>query len=239
MAMREGRLVSDEVALSLTLDRLSQPECSAAGWVLDGLPRTAAQAAALVSREETLPDAVIRMIVPAEDIRARLVHRRRDPVTGKIYNLKTAPPTDSAVFDRLEARPDDAHDVIENRLRVYERAMPAVWKVFEAAHVPVLTVEVREGAGVDEVHDLVMERLGDRKRVVIAGAPGCGKGTQGVRMAARIGGMHVSTGDLLREVGRKAAKEMQVAREEPEAVGVLAGVAVQTSFKRVVQSVAA
>jgi len=211
-AMHEGKLVPDPIVTRLLETRFTHTDCRTNGWLLDGFPRTAAQASALLSTPDTTPRAVVELVVHEADIRDRLCHRRTDPVTNTIYNLKTAPPPDDAhIHARLEARADDAPAVVHERLRAFRTAMAGVREEFNRACVPVLRVSAPRGADAAAVHARVLEALhglgGDARRVVLAGAPGCGKGTQGALLARATGVVHVSTGDMLRQVAREAVVE--------------------------------
>ena len=87
--MDAGQLVPDEVTIGLVRERIAQPDCEA-GCMLDGFPRARAQAEALdqaLSADGTAIDAVLLIEVPDELIEERIVGRRQDPVTKKIYHL--------------------------------------------------------------------------------------------------------------------------------------------------------
>lgn len=201
--MASGKLVSDELVAAMLESYLRTNDVQS--WVLDGFPRNAHQAEMLASNPQTRPDAVIELVVEHADIRARLLQRRVDPATGAVYNLSSTIP-DDAIRARLQRRADDRADVIERRLRVYEECMPGVRAAFAARGVRVVEVVGARGASVEQVWAQVRKAARGR-RVVIAGAPGCGKGTQGKRLASLIGGEHVSTGDLLRKAARLASEE--------------------------------
>ena len=83
--MDSGNLVPDELITGVVCDRLSQPDCEYQGWLLDGFPRTSAQAEAL-SRAGYDPDAFILLDVPQQCLVERVTGRRTDPETGKIYH---------------------------------------------------------------------------------------------------------------------------------------------------------
>ena len=89
--MSQGKLVPDEVIIGAVKERLAQPDCQQKGWLLDGFPRTGAQAQALVDAG-IHADTFIFLDVPDEDLIERVVGRRADPVTGKIYHMKFSPP---------------------------------------------------------------------------------------------------------------------------------------------------
>jgi len=89
--MKAGQLVPDAVIIAMVKERLDMDDCKKNGWLLDGFPRTGAQAAAL---EEigVEPDCVILLEVPDEELIKRVVGRRSDPETGKIYHMTFFPP---------------------------------------------------------------------------------------------------------------------------------------------------
>jgi adenylate kinase len=96
------------------------------GFILDGFPRTTAQADGL-SRllGDNKIDQVLNLVVPAETVVARLKDRWLCGQCGAIYNLKTAPPKVAGVCDKcggaLKQRTDDQPDTVRTRLEVYEK----------------------------------------------------------------------------------------------------------------------
>jgi len=119
--MERGELVPDGLIIDMIRGRIESAE---SGFLLDGFPRTVAQAEAL---EEIAPlDIVFNIGISREAVVARLTARRVCEGCGKIYNLLYDPPADEATCDacggRLLQRDDDKRDVIENRYDVYERS---------------------------------------------------------------------------------------------------------------------
>jgi len=124
--MDGGGLVPDDVTVRMVEQRLSEPDC-ANGFVLDGFPRTEAQAEALT---EFLDEAglalnvVINIEVDDELVVKRLSSRRQCPDCGAVFNVLTLRPRLEGVCDRcggkLIIRPDDSPDTIRNRLEVYQ-----------------------------------------------------------------------------------------------------------------------
>lgn len=194
--MRSGKLVRDEVVLSLAKGRLEERDCKQGGWILDGLPRTRTQAETLTGDKEMRPDVVVHLAGDVEEIVERIGERRLDPVTGLVYNLQTNLPEDREVLARLVKRCDDEQGVVRERLRVYQKHMPGVWDVFEKNRVRIAEVGTK-GCGIEEVLDKVLQAVDGEKKIVMAGLPGCGKGTIGERIGG--GRVHVSSGDLLRK----------------------------------------
>jgi adenylate kinase len=117
--MSKGALVPDATVVKLIDDRTSLAD-AATGFLLDGFPRTVAQADAL---DETLKqrgfkiDRVIALEVPEELLVERAVLRRTDTATGKIYHMKYSLPPAGAV---LEQRADDRESVVRERISVYK-----------------------------------------------------------------------------------------------------------------------
>lgn len=132
--MDAGRLVPDEVVTAMLVGRLYEDDCVQKGWLLDGFPRTAAQADALYA-SGVMPDAVIVLDVPDEVLVRRVVGRRIDPETGDIYHLAFNPPTDPAVLARLIQRSDDNEDKALVRLDTFKKHSEAV----EGRYTAVLT----------------------------------------------------------------------------------------------------
>lgn len=118
-----GELVPDEVVCSIVKERLAEPDC-AAGFLLDGFPRTIPQAEALVTLGVTL-DHVVVLEAPTEEIVARLTGRRFHAASGRTYHLEFDPPkeagVDNVTGEPLVQRDDDKEDVVRNRLQVYDR----------------------------------------------------------------------------------------------------------------------
>tara|TARA_B100001167_G_scaffold3295_1_gene1893 strand:- start:36 stop:674 length:639 start_codon:yes stop_codon:yes gene_type:complete len=113
--MEAGLLVPDEVIIGLISERLQEPD-AVSGLLLDGYPRTIAQAEALAEVEGV--SAVISIEVPDEAIVERIVGRRMDPETGKIYHIRFNPPP-AELSERVIQRKDDNEDTVWNRLSAY------------------------------------------------------------------------------------------------------------------------
>lgn len=123
MYISKGELVPDDIVIGIVKQRLEQPDCEN-GYILDGFPRTLAQAEAL---DRMLPDAVdiaLSLEVPDEVIIYRLTGRRECLKCGMIYHLQNNPPSKGDVCDRcggaLIQRADDQIDTIKNRISVYK-----------------------------------------------------------------------------------------------------------------------
>uniref|UniRef100_A0A0E0EJZ2 adenylate kinase n=1 Tax=Oryza meridionalis TaxID=40149 RepID=A0A0E0EJZ2_9ORYZ len=120
--MDNGMLVPDQVVTDMVVSRLSQPDVRERGWLLDGYPRSYAQAQSLESMK-IRPDI---FIVPDDILIDRCVGRRLDPETGKIYHIKNFPPENDEVSVRLVTRSDDTFEKVKSRLETYKQNSEAV-----------------------------------------------------------------------------------------------------------------
>lgn len=123
----KGELVPDDVIIKIVKERLAQPDC-AAGFILDGMPRTIPQAEALIANGIEL-DTVLSLEVSDEEIVQRMAGRRACPHCGASYHVKLNPPKTSGVCDacgtELIIREDDAPETVRDRLHIYhERTEP-------------------------------------------------------------------------------------------------------------------
>ena len=124
--MGQGALVSDEVVVGIVKERLSKPDC-AAGFILDGFPRTVAQADALKQMLEALGksiDHVICITVEKDELLERVTGRRTCRGCGKGYHVAFDPPKVAGTCDEcngeLYQRDDDSEETMRKRLSVYE-----------------------------------------------------------------------------------------------------------------------
>ena len=105
-------------------NRLAQPDAVSKGWLLDGYPRSESQGRALEAAG-IHPELFILLEVPDEVLVERVVGRRLDPVTGKIYHTRFSPPP-AELLPRLTVRSDDTEEKARNRLAVHARNVDAV-----------------------------------------------------------------------------------------------------------------
>jgi adenylate kinase len=124
--MDQGKLVPDSVVIGLVRDKLADPNI-ASGFVLDGFPRTIAQAQELdkVLASSGAPlDRVVNFQVPREEVIKRLSGRRSCPKSQATFHTDFAPSKTGAVCDRcgepLVQRNDDRREAVETRLKVYD-----------------------------------------------------------------------------------------------------------------------
>ncbi|WOK96539.1 hypothetical protein Cni_G05246 [Canna indica] len=128
--MEKGMLVPDEIVVMMVKERLLQADAQEKGWLLDGYPRSFSQAKAL----EDLgirPDIFILLDVSEESLVERVVGRRLDPVTGKIYHLKYSPPENEEIAARLTQRFDDTEEKVKLRLQTHNQNVEAVLSIYE------------------------------------------------------------------------------------------------------------
>ena len=124
--MNRGELVPDEIVIGVVNERLQEGDC-ASGFLLDGFPRTIAQAEALekvLARGNKKLDQVLDIEVGEEELVRRLTGRRTCRSCGKIYHLVFDPPKAPTTCDvcsgDLVQREDDGEETVRNRLRVYQ-----------------------------------------------------------------------------------------------------------------------
>ena len=121
--MDEGKLVPDEVIIGIITERLAEADC-ANGFILDGVPRTIAQAEAMEAAGIRF-DHVISIEIADETIVKRMSNRRVCEDCGASYHLVAVPPKTEGVCDacggKLVQRKDDAPETVLSRLEVYHK----------------------------------------------------------------------------------------------------------------------
>lgn len=129
--MARGELVPDELMYGIVATRLREADCQG-GFVLDGFPRTAAQAGWLdaflekeiFEKSKKCPPVVIQMLVDYTQLLLRLTGRRSCPTCGRLYNIHSQPPLADELCDedgsKLVIRDDDREEVISGRLAAYD-----------------------------------------------------------------------------------------------------------------------
>jgi adenylate kinase len=123
-----GDLVPDEIVIELVKNRLKEDDCRK-GFLLDGYPRTVAQAEAMEKFKKI--DAALNFVAPDDIIMSRIGGRRTCSKCGAIYHVKNIPPKVEGICDRCDGkliqRSDEKPEVIKNRLMVYrEKTKPVV-----------------------------------------------------------------------------------------------------------------
>ncbi|RIA78180.1 adenylate kinase [Anaeroplasma bactoclasticum] len=125
--MEKGALVPDEVTIGIVEERLLEDDCKN-GFLLDGFPRTIAQAEALdafLAKNGVKLDAVLDVNVPAEILVRRMVGRRVCKTCGATFHVEFNAPKVEGICDncgaKLIQRPDDTEETAVNRLAVYDQ----------------------------------------------------------------------------------------------------------------------
>ncbi|XP_015079157.1 adenylate kinase, chloroplastic-like [Solanum pennellii] len=126
--MDKGQLVPNEIVVTMVKERLMRPDSQEKGWLLDGYPRSLSQAVAL---KEFQPDLFILLEVPEEILVERVVGRRLDPVTGRIYHLKYSPPETDEIAARLTQRFDDTEEKVKLRLLTHRQNVESVLSMYK------------------------------------------------------------------------------------------------------------
>jgi adenylate kinase len=136
--MNRGALVPDAAIIGLVRERLQQPDCSR-GYILDGFPRTVAQAEAL---EKTLAglqawlDSVVSLEVPTEDLVLRIAGRRTCRNCGAMYHVRFSPSKTDGRCDACGGptyqRDDDREETVRRRLAVYAEQTAPLISFYEA-----------------------------------------------------------------------------------------------------------
>jgi adenylate kinase len=151
--MKAGKLVPDEVVIGMILERIARPDC-AAGFMLDGFPRTAPQAEALDAAMRAAGvelDAVVLIEVPDALLEERAVGRRSDPETGTIYHLKYNPPPPD-IAPRLVHRKDDTIEAVQTRIQKYHSETAPIIPFYRAKGI------LRQVDGVGDP-DIITQRI--------------------------------------------------------------------------------
>ena len=121
----KGELVSDEIVIGIVREIIFSKECER-GYMLDGFPRTLAQAEKLnqiLSDRNQKIDVVIRLCVPEDMLVRRIAGRRFHIKSGRSYNIEFNPPKiegkDDITGEKLVQREDDKEEIVESRLKTY------------------------------------------------------------------------------------------------------------------------
>lgn len=160
--MNRGELVPDDVTIAMVRDRISRPDCQD-GALLDGFPRTPAQADALAEMLGTMSqkvDSVPYISVPAEELIERLGGRWTCPTCGRVYHEKYNPPQKPGVCDvdgvKLIQRDDDKAETVERRIHVY---MDQTSPLIEYYRQKGLLVEVDGTQSIDDVSKDILKAI--------------------------------------------------------------------------------
>ena len=132
--MDSGSLVPDELILGIVAERVSQPDCKN-GFILDGVPRTLAQAQAMDAAGIQI-DHVVSLEVDDDDIAGRMAGRRVCTHCGASYHIVSNPPKTEGVCDlcggAVAIRKDDEPETVKHRLQVYHASTEVLKDYYEA-----------------------------------------------------------------------------------------------------------
>ena len=144
-----GKLVPDEVVIGIVKERLSQDDCKN-GFILDGFPRTIAQAEALDAMGVSI-DVVLNLVVDDSVIVARMSGRRVCPGCGATYHISSYPSKDGKTCDKcgaaLTVRKDDDPAVVQDRLTVYHKETEPLVQYYEQKGI------LKTAHGADQVEE--------------------------------------------------------------------------------------
>lgn len=161
--MDSGLLVSDDIILGLIQERIQDTDC-VPGFLLDGFPRTLAQADGLKHMGIAI-DHVIEFVVDDEEIVQRMSGRRVHPGSGRTYHIIFNPPReadkDDVTGEALIQREDDSEETVRRRLAIYhEQTKPLVGYYQEAAQAGAVRFASIDGIGaVEEITQRILEAL--------------------------------------------------------------------------------
>ena len=157
--MDEGKLVPDEVIIGIITERVAEEDCKN-GYILDGVPRTIAQAEAL-EKAGIVFDDVVSIEISDEVIMERMSGRRVCEHCGASYHLVAVPPKQEGICDKcggkLVQRKDDAPETVKARLEVYHKETEPL-KAFYAQRGLLKSVENQ--ATVAETSQVILRALG-------------------------------------------------------------------------------
>jgi adenylate kinase len=164
-AMRRGELVPDDVVVAMVGERTGCLRCRG-GFLLDGFPRTAAQAGALdrlLTEQGVVLDAVLSYDLPLEEVVARLSGRRTCSACKAVYHLTARPPRAEGVCDqcggRLVQRDDDRPESVRVRMGAYEASTRPLAAYYERAGK---LVPVRAAGTPEEILGRTLAALNER-----------------------------------------------------------------------------
>lgn len=163
--MDSGHLVSDNIIMGLIRERIQEPDCEN-GYLLDGFPRTLAQAETM-KKEHIDIDFVVEIEVPDEEIIKRMGGRRAHLPSGRTYHILFNPPkiadVDDITGEPLTQRVDDEEDTVRERLAVYHKQtepLTAYYSQWASAdsNAP-RYVKIEGVGGVEDIRDRIFASL--------------------------------------------------------------------------------
>ena len=154
-----GELVPDDVMIGIVRERLSEPDCKN-GYILDGMPRTIAQAKALESADIDV-DAVLAIEISDDIIVERMSGRRTCPDCGATFHMASAAPKTEGICDScggsLEIRKDDEPETVRRRLDIYHSDTEPLKEFYKDRDI---YMQVDNRAGIEATTKAVFETLG-------------------------------------------------------------------------------
>jgi adenylate kinase len=159
--MDAGGLVSDDIILGLIKERIAQSDCKS-GYLLDGFPRTIAQAEGLEKMGVEL-DYVIEIVVEDEEIIKRMSGRRVHMASGRSYHVVFNPPkvegVDDITGEPLIQRDDDTEETVRKRLNVYHEQTKPLVGFYSAAGQKAKFASIAGVGSVQEITDKMLAIL--------------------------------------------------------------------------------
>jgi adenylate kinase len=193
--MDSGGLVPDKLIIDIIIARLAEPDCVKDGWLLDGFPRTRAQADALAEAGLAC-DTFILLNVPDHLLVERVCGRRSDPETGIIYHIKYKPPPNDEIANRLTQRSDDTEEAIMVRVKNFHSNVNAI---IDAYLPQLLSVDGTRAPTLvwNEIQSRI-NRSFKREIIMSIGAPGSGRKNVCIELAKSNGYEYINCGEILR-----------------------------------------
>jgi len=148
----KGELVSDELVIGIVRDKIFSTECEC-GYMLDGFPRTLAQAEKLdqiLSDRNQKIDVVFRLCVPDDVAIRRIAGRRFHITSGRSYNIEFSPPKiegrDDITGEKLVQREDDKEEIVQSRLNTFHEMTEPLVRYYQKQGI----IKAIDGAGSPE-----------------------------------------------------------------------------------------
>ena len=161
--MDQGQLVPDEVVIGMIDERLRALDCNS-GFILDGFPRTTAQAEALQSILTKIGKSihhVINIEVDSEELVRRLTGRRTCKNCGAMFHILFHPPKGEGVCDRcggtLYQREDDKEETIRTRLKEYQKQTAPLIQYYQLKNI---LRSIQGVGGQDQIFERIVHQLG-------------------------------------------------------------------------------
>ena len=158
--MENGTLVEDSLIIGIVKERLAQPDC-ANGYILDGVPRTVAQAETMEKEGLLELDYVLSLEADPEDILTRMTNRRVCADCGVPYNSVTSRPKHDGVCDlcggKLIQRKDDEEATVRRRLVVYQEETEPLKEFFSSRN---MLTRIPSLPNIEETAKVIEEAMG-------------------------------------------------------------------------------